>query len=571
MEAFSYHVIQGLKSRWMMVVACFLILSFAGSNYIFGLYSQTIKINLGYDQEMIDTLAFFKDLGANVGIIAGLINEFCPPWVVLTMGSAMNLTGYLMIWLFVTGRVAKPAVWQMYMYQCIGGSSMTFANTGTIVTCVKIFPRGRGLVIGLLKGFVGLSGAIITQIYKAVCKDEQPNFLIIMAAILPTSVVLLLMPIIRPMEAPKEKNETKNFYIFLVMALVLAGLLMVFILLENLLVLPQSVIQMFAAVTILTIFLPLLIVIRSELQKSDNVVQGDQFKDAFSDQRKSKIELESCCEDINSASVEISIPVTEGKSAESSNEVLGADSEKQLKGKWPQRGEDHTIVQALMSLDLWILFLATTCGLGSTITAIDNMGQIGKSLRYSSLSISTFVSLLSIWNFLGRVGAGFISEILLHRYSIPRPFLLSLVLLVASVGHLLVASALPGSLYMASILIGMCFGAQWPLLFSIISELFGLHHFAILYNTGASASPLGAYLFSVRVAGYFYDRQAKLQMPGAASNDMMCVGKSCFELTFFIMASVSIVGSAIAAVLVYRTRQFYKQDIYGKFNTQAVD
>ena len=251
--------------------------------------------------------------------------------------------------------------------------------------------------------------------------------------------------------------------------------------------------------------------------------------------------------------------------------MLGADSEKQLKGKWPQRGEDHTIVQALMSLDLWILFLATTCGLGSTITAIDNMGQIGKSLRYSSLSISTFVSLLSIWNFLGRVGAGFISEILLHRYSIPRPFLLSLVLLVASVGHLLVASALPGSLYMASILIGMCFGAQWPLLFSIISELFGLRHFAILYNIGASASPLGAYLFSVRVAGYFYDRQAKLQMPGAASNDMMCVGKSCFELTFFIMASVSIVGSAIGVVLVYRTRQFYMQDIYGKFNTHAVD
>lgn len=573
--AFSDHVIQGLKSRWMMVVACFLILSFAGSNYIFGLYSQTIKVSMGYDQEVIDTLAFFKDLGANVGIIAGLINEFCPPWVVLTMGSAMNLSGYLMIWLSVTGRVAKPALWQMYMYQCIGGSSMTFVNTGIIVTCVKNFPRGRGLVIGLLKGFVGLSGAIITQIYRAVSKDEHPSFLIILAATLPTSVVLLLMPIIRPMEAPKEKNETKNFYIFLVMALVLAGLLMVFILLENMLVLPQSVIQLFAAVTILIILLPLLIVIRSELQKSDNVVQGDQFNDAFSDQRKSEIELESCCKDISPASVEISILVTEGKSADSNNEVLGADNEKQLKGKRPQRGEDHTILQALMSLDLWILFLATTCGLGSTITAIDNMGQIGKSLRYSSLSISTFVSLLSIWNFLGRVGAGFISEILLHKYSIPRPFLLSLVLLVASVGHLLVASALPGSLYMASILIGMCFGAQWPLMFSIISELFGLRHFAILYNIGASASPLGAYLFSVRVAGYFYDRQAKLQMPSsvvpAASNDMMCAGKSCFELTFFIMASVSIVGSAIAAVLVYRTRQFYKQDIYGKFNTQAVD
>ena len=70
------------------------------------------------------------------------------------------------------------------------------------------------------------------------------------------------MPIIRPMEAPKEKNETKNFYIFLFMTLVLASLLMVFIFLENLLVLPQILIQLFAAVTILIIFLPLLIVLR---------------------------------------------------------------------------------------------------------------------------------------------------------------------------------------------------------------------------------------------------------------------------------------------------------------------
>ena len=74
---------------------------------------------MGYDQEVITTSAFFKNLGENIGIIAGLINEFSAPWVVLTMGSAMNLTRYLMIWLSVTGRVAKPTWWQMYVYQYI--------------------------------------------------------------------------------------------------------------------------------------------------------------------------------------------------------------------------------------------------------------------------------------------------------------------------------------------------------------------------------------------------------------------------------------------------------------------
>ena len=57
------------------------------------------------------------------------------------------------------------------------------------------------------------------------------------------------------------------------MALALATLLMVFILLENLLVLLETMIQFFVAITIINIFLPSLIVLRSEL--------GDQFNGAF--------------------------------------------------------------------------------------------------------------------------------------------------------------------------------------------------------------------------------------------------------------------------------------------------
>ncbi|GLJ46980.1 hypothetical protein SUGI_0991660 [Cryptomeria japonica] len=561
MEGALGTVIGGLRNRWMMAVSSFFILSFAGSTYIFGMYSQTIKVNLDYDQEVIDMLAFFKDLGLNVGIIAGLINELSCPWVVLGIGSVMNSSGYMMIWLSVTGRIARPAKWQMYLYQLIGGSSMTFINTAVIVTCVKNFPRGRGLVIGLLKGFVGLSGAIITQIYLAANVDN-PSFLILLAATLPTTVVLIFMVFIRPIEgSPKEKNEIKNFYVFLVMALVLAGFLMVFILLENRLHLPLAVIRIFAVITILTIFVPLLVVIRSQLQK----IKSNEAT-TLSDVEKSK--KHEFCKEMTSYAAS-----SQGLDSSTDYNRKDPPMEENLKSqkKWPVRGQDHTVFQALMSIDFWILFLATTCGLGSTITAIDNMGQIGKSLQYPKESISTFVSLLSIWNFLGRVGSGSISEILMQKYSIPRPFLLSLVLAIACVGHLLIAFGLPGSIYVASILIGMCFGAQWPLMFSIISELFGLRHFAILYNIGQSSSPLGAYLFSVRVAGYLYDRRAKAENVGRnnALDELMCVGRKCFCTTFLIMAALSMVGCAIAGLLVYRTNQFYKQDIYGKFSVES--
>lgn len=39
----------------------------------------------------------------------------------------------------------------------------------------------------------------------------------------------------------------------------------------------------------------------------------------------------------------------------------------------PERGEDYTILQALFSIDMLILFITTICGVGGTLTAIDNL------------------------------------------------------------------------------------------------------------------------------------------------------------------------------------------------------
>ncbi|CAN6291490.1 unnamed protein product [Urochloa humidicola] len=88
---------QVVLGRWFMVFACLLILSASGATYIFGIYSKVLKSSLGYDQRTLNTLSFFKDLGANVGVLSGLINEVTPPWVVLAMGAAMNLAGYLIV------------------------------------------------------------------------------------------------------------------------------------------------------------------------------------------------------------------------------------------------------------------------------------------------------------------------------------------------------------------------------------------------------------------------------------------------------------------------------------------
>ncbi|RVW97731.1 hypothetical protein CK203_028039 [Vitis vinifera] len=60
--------------------------------------------------------------------------------------------------------------------------------------------------------------------------------------------------------------------------------------------------------------------------------------------------------------------------------------------------------------------------------------------------MSTFISLVSTWNYLGSVTAGFGSEIVLDKYKFPRPLILTLILL-SCVGHLLIAFNIKDGLY----------------------------------------------------------------------------------------------------------------------------
>lgn len=116
---------------------------------------------MGYDQTTLNLLSFFKDLGANLGLLSGLINELTSPWVVFLLGALLNLFDYLMIYLDVSKKIPEPKVWQMCLYIFIGADSRAFANTGALVTLVKIFRERRGFVPGIQKGYLGLSGAII--------------------------------------------------------------------------------------------------------------------------------------------------------------------------------------------------------------------------------------------------------------------------------------------------------------------------------------------------------------------------------------------------------------------------
>ncbi|KAF7804403.1 protein NUCLEAR FUSION DEFECTIVE 4-like [Senna tora] len=555
MISFGHRVVTG---RWFTVFASLLIMAVAGATYMFGLYSNDVKSSLGYDQSTLNLLSFFKDLGANVGVLSGLINEVTPPWVVLSMGAIMNFFGYFMIWLAVTNRISKPQVWHMCLYICIGANSQSFANTGALVTCVKNFPGSRGSLLGLLKGYVGLSGAILTQLYHAFYGDDSKS-LILLIAWLPAAISFIFLPTIRilnPNSNPQHK-ELRVFYHLLYISLGLAAFLMILIIVQNKLSFTRVEYVVDGFVVLFLLLLPLAVVFREEFH-----LWRARKSQAFTDAAANS-EFKVVTEALPPQPLPRGISEKEQTSSDCTRNVFKA----------PNRGEDYTILQALFSIDMWILFIATTFGVGGTLTAIDNLGQIGSSLGYPKRSTTTFVSLVSIWNYLGRAVAGFVSEIFLTKYKFPRPLMLTLVMLVSCVGHLLIAFGVPNSLYFASVIIGFCFGAQWPLMFAIISEIFGLKYYSTLYNLGAVASPVGSYILNVKVTGYLYDKEALKQLEGKglrrkAGEDLSCLGVECYKRAFIIITVSTLIGCFISFILVVRTRKFYKGDIYSKFRVE---
>ncbi|KAH7855077.1 hypothetical protein Vadar_020983 [Vaccinium darrowii] len=475
----------------------------------------------------------------------------------------------------------------MCLYICIGANSQTFANTGALVTCVKNFPESRGVVLGLLKGSVGLSGAIITQLYYAVYGNDSKS-LILFIGWLPAAISFAFLRTIRVMKVIRMPNELKVFYDFLYMSLGLAGFLIIIILVEARFQFSKAGYDVTTTAVLVLLFLPLAVVIKQEhdiwMGKKLQAMNGSasQLRIVTESEEKSNgdcggivfcqwcgnhwtsllaSELYYCC-----FFTAQTLPTSQNQE----------DQVSCFKNMFrpPNRGEDYTILQALFSIDMIVLFFAVICGIGGTLTAIDNLGQIGTSLGYPKKSTSTFVSLVSIWNYLGRVSAGFVSEIFLTKYKLPRPLFVTFILLFSCIGHLLIAFNVPNGLYVASIIIGFSFGAQWPLLFAIISEIFGLKYYSTLYNFGGAASPIGEYILNVRVTGHLYDREGERQLAAAglvrkAGEELNCNGVRCFQEAFIIMTVATVIGALVSVILVVRTRKFYRSDLYKKFREEA--
>lgn len=350
-----------------------------------------------------------------------------------------------------------------------------------------------------------------------------------MLAVLPTLLSIMFMWFVR-IDKTASRNEMKHLNSLSALAVIVAFYLMVVIILNNTFTLSSWTRFITFSILLILLAAPLGIAINAQKEENFRGSSPSLFTGESPVLNKPK-----------SVNAEDSVEYHELPSDESQR-MAAANS------KPPQ---SMNVLEAIRTVNFWLLFLAMVCGMGSGLATINNMSQLGQSLGYTATETKTFVSLWSIWNFLGRFGAGYTSDFLLHSYGWARPLLMALTLLIMSGGHIVIASGFSGNLYVGSILVGICYGSQWSLMPTITSEIFGLEHMGTIFNTIAIASPLGSYIFSVRVIGYIYDREA-------AGKHGSCSGTHCFVVSFLVMAAVAFLGFLVAAALFFRTRRFYR-------------
>ncbi|PHU25596.1 hypothetical protein BC332_03928 [Capsicum chinense] len=581
------------NSRWLVFVAAMWIQTCAGIGYLFGSISPVIKSSLNYNQKQIARLGVAKDLGDSVGFLAGTLCEFLPLWAALLVGAIQNFVGYGWVWLIVTGKTPPLSLWAMCILIFVGTNGETYFNTAALVSCVQNFPKSRGPVVGILKGFAGLGGAILTQIYAIMHSPDHAS-LIFMIAVGPAMVVIALMFIIRPVGGHRQvrPSDGLSFSFVYSICLLLASYLMGVMLVEDFSDVSHNVIIIFTAILFVILIIPVVIPVYLSFTQEPRVLSEEEAilaesrkqDPGKSEHNDSQEIIFSEVEEEKPKEVDL-LPALERQKRIAQLQVRlaqaaaeGAVRIKRRRG--PRRGEDFTLVQALIKADFWLMFFSLLLGSGSGLTVIDNLGQMSQSLEYDNTHV--FVSLISIWNFLGRIGGGYFSEIIVRDNAYPRHAAMAVAQVIMAFGHFFFAMGWPGAMYIGTLLVGVGYGAHWAIVPAAASELFGLRNFGALYNFLTLANPAGSLVFSGLIASSIYDMEAEkqaqqhhvgqLNLASALTSFLnmdeppKCEGAICFLLTSLIMSGLCIIAAVLSMILVYRTKVVYA-NLYGKSRT----
>ena len=406
------------SNRLLVLLGALILNLAAGSVYVFGAYSSALKSS-SLTQTDLQLIATLGNVGLYVAVFAGLFYDRRGATQTAIVGTCIASLGYFLAYLASRDMFGmKQHNWILlalsFMIAWHGGA---WLDCAAVTTAVKLFPENRGLIVGVVKSFFGLSASVLAQVYLAFFTTES-------ASTGGNRTTNVQCPHGNPPAHPILSNSTPSntpdndagvpFLLFLAVFTIGIGVVGTLLLTErhNGSVMradeKQRVNRGYIIICILAVFL-------ATVAAVENMVNNGWWMHMACFLLMNVVLLplwllpwglggtSDGAQVVNAESPLQDHPSNSSSSSSSSNgaktdSISVADS------------RNFTVCQTLQHVDFWMLWFCHFCGTANGLFFINNISQIDQSLGGAKSTAALYVSILSVFNAVGRMAAGFMSD-----------------------------------------------------------------------------------------------------------------------------------------------------------------
>ncbi|KUO42508.1 MAG: hypothetical protein APZ16_04245 [Candidatus Hadarchaeum yellowstonense] len=160
--------------------------------------------------------------------------------------------------------------------------------------------------------------------------------------------------------------------------------------------------------------------------------------------------------------------------------------------------QDYTWRQMLRTKKFWMIWLMYTFGTTSGLGVIGHVAKFAQETGMDALLAALAVSVLAIFNGLGRISWGAISDRIGRVKSMTIMFIIQAAVMFSLVG------ATGIYLFIAVAVVGFCFGGNLSIFPSVTADFFGTKYYGINYGFVFTAYGVGGVL-GPYLSGYLFD------------------------------------------------------------------